>query len=151
TEAPNTSSASAMVSMLGAVIRQIRLTHIISPAATITLRQPRRPVSTPVTGMDAREPAPRHSSNKPSVASFTARRSLAKGTSGAQVDIPNPATRNAARVDICSAKPGVGWEAGVTTDITFTTRKRTAPEKVCGTITSGQFSDQGLKCKKTFR
>src|SRR5690554_7187153 len=84
TAAPKNNKATAIVSTLDAVAKPSRLTHIIKAEAAITLRQPMRPASIPVTGMETREPNPRHSSSAPSVASLTASRSLAKGTSGAR-------------------------------------------------------------------
>src|SRR5690606_17391352 len=117
TPAPKNSNATAMVNTLGALVKHTRLTHITKAAAAITRRQPRRPTKIPVTGMAASEPRPRHNNKTPSVASLTARRSLAKGTSGAQDDIPSPAIKNAMRVDICCAKPGVGCALESTTDM----------------------------------
>src|ERR1700722_18545244 len=48
--------------------------------------------------MATTEPMPMHSNSSPSVPSSTARRCLAKGTSGAQQAMPKPATRKERRV-----------------------------------------------------
>src|SRR5690554_1014704 len=110
TAAPKNNKATAIVNTVDAVAKPSRLTHIIKADAAMTLRQPIRPASIPVTGMETREPNPRHNSKAPKVASLTAKRSLAKGTSGAQADMPRPAIKKAIRVEICCATPGAGKE-----------------------------------------
>src|SRR5690606_33423701 len=101
--APNTNSTRPRLSGSGATASAGRVRPISSIATTITLRAPWRAASAPAMGMASSEPAPRHSSTMPSMASSSPARALAKGTIGAHAEMAKPGTKNAARVACCWA------------------------------------------------
>ena len=107
--APNASSAGTSTATLDAVASTGSIAVISSVATTITVRQPARADHSPASGIVIIEPAPRHSSSRPSVASSRPARDFANGTSGAHADMPMPAMRNTMRVPCCSTRPGSGY------------------------------------------
>ena len=68
----------------------------------MTRRQPNRAARAPASDIVTIEPAPRHSSSNPRPYAPMPLRACANGTSGAQADMPNPTTKNARRVAVCS-------------------------------------------------
>ncbi|EIT61157.1 hypothetical protein YPPY103_1563 [Yersinia pestis PY-103] len=59
-----------------------------------------------MSGIASIDPIPMHNSNKPNEASLRPMRAFAKGTSGAQAAMPNPAIKKANRVETCWLIPG---------------------------------------------
>src|SRR5690606_5920828 len=108
--APSASSTRPSRSGSDASASSGRHATITAVLASITRRQPWRPASAPAIGIASSEPMPRHSSTSPRPASSSPARSLAYGTSGAQVAIVNPGMKKAARVACCCARRG-SWTA----------------------------------------
>ena len=109
--APKTKSVAASAATLLTTASTGRHPHSTSPLIPSTARQPKRVASAPPTGMARMEPIPRHSSTRPSWASFTPVAALADGTSEAQAATARPDSRKIIRVAFSYGLPAArGWE-----------------------------------------
>ena len=109
--APKTKSVAASAATLLTMASTGRHPHSTSPLIPSTARQPKRVASAPPTGMARMEPMPRHSSTRPSWASFTPVAALADGTSEAQAATARPDSRKIIRVAFSYGLPAArGWE-----------------------------------------